>query len=224
MARRRERKGAVPRPGRRPVDVQAASGFLAVRDQIWAAVRARHALGRPFTRADIAFDTKASEGTVRSYMERLAAGKYLTPTERQPRSENGGGQFRFTPYVLARDAGLEAPRLRADGTLGTQGGSNERIWRTAKILREFDARDLCLAIAAAKPERPVDLVAAKNYLAHLARARYIRCIAAARGGNGRSLARYRFVPAMNTGPRAPMVQRTRAIFDPNLNQVVWRPK
>jgi hypothetical protein len=41
-------------------------------------------------------------------------------------------------------------------------------------------------------------------------------------GTSRLPARFRFNPARNTGPRPPMIQRTKAVYDPNLGQVVWQ--
>lgn len=200
--------------GKKPVHLQAAAGALTVRDRIWAAIRARRSR---FTKADIAFDAKASEGTVRSYFEQLLKGGYLRPLEHRPRSTSCP-HFTWTRYELARDVGIEAPRLRPDGSRATLGLVREQMWRTVRILREFDAREL--AHTASTPQRRVALTTAKDFILQLARGGYVVC--ARRGRNG-VYSRYRFLGSMNTGPRPPIAEKSRTIFDPNLGRVMWQP-
>lgn len=207
--------------GKRPVHLAAEGGFLTAQEHVWAAIRARHAAGRTFTLPDLGFDTKLSEGTVRGYLERLIAGGYIAATLRRPRSD-AGKQFRHTPYRLVLDRGVIAPRLRKDGTPATNGLAAEQLWRTMKIIGEFDGRDLQLA--ASTVERQIALPHALQYIKALHHAGYLKLTAPHRGGRGRTLARYRFFPSMNTGPRAPMLQRGGAVFDANKAEVVWQPK
>jgi len=205
--------------GRRPIDQIAVPGCLTAQEAVWAALRARHLRGgTTFTTADLAFDTKLSEGTVRSYVERLLAAKILVAALRRPRSE-AGKQFRHMPYRLVRDVGAIAPRLRKDGSEATNGRSAEQLWRAMKIIGEFNGRDLQLA--AGTEAHPVALSYTLQYVKKLLRAGYLKCTAKHRGGNGRTLARYRFLPSMNTGPRAPMIQRGGKVFDANLAEVAW---
>jgi len=200
--------------GRKPVSVVAAAGHLTVWARIWAAIRAR----RKFTSADIVFDTTMREATVQSYVKRLAAHGYVQALEHRPRS-SAGKTFRWTPYRLVRDVGIEAPRLKPDGGFSAAGRSIEQLWRAVRILRECNALEL--HAAASTPEHPIRLGYARQYLLALARAGYVVCSQRAKTGPGATLSRYRFIPAMNTGPLAPMVQRSRAVFDPNRGRVVW---
>jgi hypothetical protein len=206
------------KPTRKPVHLVASGGCITVQERIWAAIRARHLQGRSFTSADIAFESQQNQNSARRYIEQLLAGGYLRPLAERPRGEHDG-RYTWQSYRLVRDVGVEAPRLRPDGTPATRGRSRAQMWRTMRIIGEFDGREL--ALAASTDEHAVDLQDALQYIKHLARAGYLQVVAPARGGCGRTLARYRFVPAMNTGPRPPMVQRTCAVFDPNLGRVVW---
>jgi hypothetical protein len=200
--------------GKKPVHLRASGGFLTARDRIWAAIRVRRTR---FTRPAITFDTKLPDHTVRSYFELLLKAGYLRPLEHKPRSEHCA-QFRYARYELARDVGVDAPRLRPDGSAATLGRGREQMWRTVKILREFDAREL--QAAASTGEHYVALTTAKEYILGLAHGGYV--VLARRGRNG-VYSRYRFIPAMNTGPRSPIAQKSGAIFDPNLGRVMWQP-
>jgi len=194
-------------------------GAVTVEQRIWTVIRCRHALGKRLTLPDVVFDAKVNEGTAGYYIERLLAGGYLKPDGRQPRNKTSGGQFSYAGYKLARDVGMTAPRLRRDGSPATAGMSRDQMWRTVKILREFDARDLSLAASTA--ERAVKLSDARTYLGALERGGYVVLAQSAKLGPGGLLARYRFRATRNTGPRPPVVRARRAVFDPNLGRTVW---
>jgi len=108
----------------------------------------------------------------------------------------------------------EAPPHRR----GYAGGGDRQhaIWNAIRSLRTFSSVEL--AVASSTEEMPVSQVAALDYVNGLARAGYVR----AKGTAPRSRTRlYALVPARNTGPRAPAVDRgTAASFDFNLMQVV----
>ncbi|HWP00027.1 MAG TPA: hypothetical protein VNL74_05290 [Methylococcus sp.] len=143
-------------------------------------------------------------GTVRTYVESLAAAGIL-------RHDVG-------LYELVDDCGIEAPRVRKDGSPVVQGLAQEQMWNTLDRLGDLTAREL--AHHASTPEVPVAETAAKDYLRHLHKAGYLVCIRPGKGiGRGGIQAKYRLIK--RTGPRPPMVQRCHAIYDPNLHRVVW---
>lgn len=124
-------------------------------------------------------------------------------------------------YRLAINEGLEAPRVRKDGSRVTQGLAQEQMWRTLRLL-SGDTNGRELAAHASTPAVPVAELAARDYLLVLAHAGYLICTKEGKGlGRGGVLARYRLKPGRNTGPRPPMVCRTRAVYDPNEGKVVW---
>jgi len=191
--------------GRKSVAVLSAQarGHAYGRQAVWEAVREL----RKFTLAEVAEASGENEGTVRSYVKNLVAGGYLNRSA-------PNGPFVAVRYELARDDGVEAPRLRRDGGPVLQGLAREQMWRTMKMLRSFTALDL--AVAASTESVPVAEDDAKNYVRHLARAGYL---AELRPGSPGRPGLHRL--AVDTGPRPPMVTRAKVVFDPNLNRLVW---
>ena len=114
-------------------------------------------------------------------------------------------------YLFARDNGIEAPRVRDDGSPVTQGGGNEAMWGALGVLDTFDTRTLAELSGAA-------LHTVKTYCLYLARAGYLTV--AIKGGRGAATV-YRVVKSRISGPRAPMITRLKVVYDPNTHQVVW---
>jgi hypothetical protein len=216
MAKGRRRDGT-PLGGRKPVHQVAAGGHLTAWSQIWADIRANRA---KFSAACIEHRTKLSLGTIRNYVKRLQAHGFIVALEDQPRG--GGGWYRWTTYKLVRDVGVEAPRLQPDGSLSTAGSAIDRLWRSMRILREFSAIEL--AAAATTDTHSMSIAYARIYVRALHRARVLRMTSPSGHGPGAAAARFQLVPAMNTGPKALMLQRGGAVFDPNLMRSVWQPK
>ena len=205
---------------RKPISEYA--GGKGPRQHIWEAIRAlaaisddafdEHAIWRTMPRAARAGIPLA---TVRDYRHCLQAAGILvlvtaTVARRTPAT-----------YRLARNEGIDAPRVRRDGTRVTQGLAQEQMWRTLRLISaDTNAREL--AAHASTPDNPVAEVAAMHYLQMLNNAGYLDCTREGKGtGNGGIQARYRLKPGRNTGPRPPMVCRTRVVYDPNEGKVVW---
>jgi hypothetical protein len=181
------------RTTRKPVD--RLNGFDS-REAIWTAIRAR----RSFTVKDVHLDTTLEETSVRDYIRGLTNAGYL---------EEDKGQSPAV-FSLIKDVGIDAPRVRKDGSAVTQGQGQINLWRTMRILRVFTARDL--AVAASTPQCPIKLSTAEDYISHLCRAGYLR-----RDGRGG----FAFLAHMFTGPKPPMIQRVKRVWDANLKQVMW---
>jgi len=194
---------AVKENKRRPAHIERIGG-LNKRDRIWAQIRKQRD-----------FDVKSlysaldgiSKGSVHHYLECLYAGGYIAIViESKPRQ-----------YRLIKDCGVEAPRLRKDGSEVSQGRINDNMWRTMKILKTFDWLDL--SRIASTDDLQIKPVTAKRYVEALCHARYLHCVGASAPG---SRAVYRFLPHMNTGNRAPMIQSDRSLYDPNLGKIVYQ--
>lgn len=195
---------------RKPVHLQA-QGPKGDRQHMWEVIRKMHRTSWPITVRQVW--EKASEwgpkGRVRDYITGLVAAGYLRPIE--------GAPGPAVQYELIKDCGMEAPRVRKDGTEVTQGRGREQMWRTVKIIGDFTARDL--AQAASTPAFTVAENTAKDYCTMLAGAEYL---ATTRKGSPGVPARYRLVQSRWTGPRAPMIQRLKQLYDPNTGEVVYR--
>jgi len=203
---------------RKPIHLEA-TGKLTLRDRIWAAVRALHKLQPDgFTRRNVeswvakrapaeATARSINENTIESYLKGLVAGAYL-------RRKDPAAAYQVAVYQLVRDVGVEAPRVACTGREIAPGDCQTNLWRAMKILKAFDWRELRAAAA-------VELApaTAKFYCQFLARAGYLKVLRDAKPGTP---AAYRLV--RNTGPRAPQIQRSRHLYDPNLGEVVWHPE
>lgn len=201
---------------RKPVHLTAANGKAKRpgRQGVWEAIRAL----REFSVADLEHRTGTRAATIRTYVMGLERAGYIERIGRQSTDAKfaRANQFQGLLYRLINDVGIEAPRVTRNGEPVTQGAAREQMWRTAKILSEFDARDL--AIHASTEQQPVQLEDARSYTRYLHKAGYLAVIH--RGAPGRFV-RYRFLASRNTGPEAPQVQRIKQVWDPNIGQVVW---
>lgn len=193
----------------KPVNQRSA---LETRNAIWTAVRKL----RIFAVADIRAKTHCTADTIREYTACLLNGGFLIV-----HAEKGPGAP--TIYELIRDNGVEAPRLRRDGSEVTQGRAQEQMWRAMRILGTFTPREL--AVNATTEEVPVAEEAAKSYIMYVSKAGYITMVTPPKPGSryGRGAqARYRFLATRYTGPRPLQVQRVKQVFDPNIGKVVWK--
>lgn len=201
--------------GRKPVDLIAQMPHPQGRDVIWATIRKL----RTFTRLTLQHETRINLGTIASYVQGLLAAGYITETKTKGK-RGGTGEAQ---YELARDVGVEAPRVYANGKPATLGIGREQLWQAIRGLRSFNYVEL--AAVASTPQRQVSASEARDYVKALVRAKYLQCIQQASVGRKDSaLARYRLIPARNTGPKPPVVQQIRQVFDPNENRVVWPVK
>lgn len=169
------------------------------RQAVWDAIRQM----RIFTVPDVYRQARLGIDTVREYVSGLEAAGYVRKIAKQV---SVGVPVQ---WELVIDAGNEAPRVRRDGSPVIQGQGQENMWNAMRILRDFTAREL--AVAASMPNCLVREASAADYVKHLHQAGYLR-------KNGK---RYLFLPGAYTGPLAPMIQRTKRVWDPNLREVRW---
>jgi hypothetical protein len=200
--------------GRKPVDLVASTGYRTPQDAVWEAVRKL----KEFTLADVMVwmvkeDIKVNQTTARSYIVRLERGRFIQVISSETLNRN---TQRHT-YRLINDVGLHAPRLTKDGIPTLQGKCRENMWRSMKIMGDFNYREL--AESSSTPEVSVKDLEARDYVRHLFGAGYLQLTTPAKKNPG-TPARYRLIRSKNTGPHAPMIQRVKRVFDPNLNKVV----
>ena len=84
-----------------------------------------------------------------------------------------------------------------------------------RVIGPFSILDL--ALNASTEEQPVKFSDARDYVANLHKAGYLVMLEGQIGGR----AIYRLVPSRYSGPKPPMVQRIKQVWDPNLGKVVW---
>ncbi|AKU21900.1 hypothetical protein [Massilia sp. NR 4-1] len=200
---------AATKKKRQPAQLEMVGG-KGSRQRAWEAIR-KHA--GAFTCYQIARKAKVDMETLLTYLRSLQKGGYLA-------ADAAGSEVYGADKVweLVRDNGLEAPRLTRDGRPVTQGMGTEAMWRSMRIIGEFNARELA---AHASVSVSVAEVTAKTYLLALHRAGYLTLVKPANAGRNATPGRYRLAAGKYTGPRPPMIQRTKSVYDPNLNEVVW---
>lgn len=191
--------------GRRPI---ASPGY--VQRMLWAEMRKL----RRFTVPQLCPDRSQFRAAY-DYLDALTAAGIVC---RYPSSDASAGRFAPYLYVLERDPGVDAPRLRRDGTPIVFGLAREQLWRSIRILREFNVREL--TVVATTPAAPVSEANATRYVLTLRRAGYLCCVRPSAPGR---LARYRLLLTHNTGPHPPIVQTNGCLYDPNLGRMVWQP-
>lgn len=189
--------------GRHPIHEATLTVPLRGHQHFWSVMREM----RRFTTDDVNGASNAHKNTIRDYIGRLAKAGIVKAVEP---GANGG-----LVYEIVSDSGPEAPSVRRDGTLARRPGlGNEQMWRSMKMLGSFTPRDL--AVAATTDDVAVKVTTAQAYVKHLQRAGYLAVVVPASHGGG--LAVYRLV--RNSGPLAPMIQRTDWVWDPNLRRVM----
>lgn len=197
--------------------VTAYVGGKGPRQRIWEAIRAMG--DQEWTRYQIVRAAKVEGSTVVTYLQALAKAGIIAVTQQIAVS----GAARENRYQLVNDEGLDAPRLRRDGSRVTQGLSQEQMWRTLRMMSaDTNAREL--SAHASTPQIAVLEITADDYLRALHTAGYLDRTAEGKGtGNGGIQARYRLKRSRNTGPRPPMICRTKVVYDPNEDKVVYTP-
>ena len=176
------------------------------RDAIWALIRE---VKDEFTVRSIQQETHLGRDTVNTYLTGLVNAGYLKITH-----ANGG----FTPtlYLLIKDVGVDAPRVRKDGSEVIQGQGRLQMWNTIRVLRDFSSRDL--AFNASTDLCKVTESDAKHYVYYLHAAGYlVQSFASSPGVQ----ARYNLIANKWSGPKPPQIQRVRQVYDPNTKLVAW---
>lgn len=177
------------------------------REAIWAAMREL----KVFTINRLFWHVKMERDSIRDYVVGLKRAGYLEDLGLVMEDSRRARQYR-----LIKDVGIEAPRVRKDGSYVTQGLAREQMWRTMRILKDFTPKEL--AVTASLEACQVKESDAKNYCQYLAKAGYLVVV---QKNHGRQQARYRLLASRYSGPKPPQVQRVKAVYDPNLGQVVW---
>lgn len=186
---------------RKPIDKQQPTEC---RQAIWEWIRENEKENGPMAvfrqhEMDICLDP----GSIREYLTGLAKAGYLVATTYKKRGQ-------ATLFTLVKDTGIEAPRVRRDGTAVTQGQGRRQMWNAMQVLKVFSPRDL--AFNSGTESHTVAESEAKTYCHLLSLAGYL----VARDGG-----KYALIATKWSGPQPPQIQRTRQIYDPNLKKVVW---
>jgi hypothetical protein len=181
---------------------------VSLRPLIWAAVRQLASDDANITAPQVrSLMTDTPTGVlhrIRDYLRALTAGGYLVKLTPDDAPDEAA-------YRLERDAGYEAPRVRADGTEIPRPG-RERMWSVMRVLKDWTALDL--AVHSSLDDQTVAESEADQYCKTLCRAGYLQRV---------QPGRWRLVGSRWRGPKPPMVRRDRSIFDPN-TKTIYDPR
>lgn len=175
------------------------------RDALWATMRRM----REFSRQDLVKVTDQPFETVKDYVRGLLRAGIVEATG-ELQHDGFSNRSQRAVYRLVNDCGVDAPRVRRDGSLLPPLG-RDRMWRSMRILKEFSPLDV--AVAATLEAAPVAEEEARSYCLYLMRAGYLVEVEKGR--------RYRFLPSAYTGPRSPMIRRIKDVVDGNTGEVKW---
>ena len=169
------------------------------RQGIWDFIRSKH--DATFTINDILFYSRLDESSIRDYLVGLVNGGFLTSQTSRT------SQKIPNIYTLVKNSGIDAPRVRKDGSLVTQGIGQKYMWNAMTSMKVFTPADL--AFEASTECHQVKTATAKNYCQMLCRFGYLR---------KQTKGAYKLIK--RTGPKPPQIQRTKQVYDPNLRQVM----
>lgn len=195
---------------RKPIDKQQPSQC---RQAIWEEIRKKGDWAFTALELDIALESSS----IRDYLTGLCNAGYLEAVSKGKRGE-------ANLYRLINDCGVDAPRVRKDGTPVTQGQGRQQMWNSMRISKEFSAVDLRLN--ATTDDVQVTESEAASYCQALCKAGYLRIVTPAKTGTpgkpgSGQRCRYMLIPTMWTGPHPPQIQKTKQVYDSNLHRVVW---
>lgn len=173
------------------------------RDRIWAEI----CKGQTFSLRSVSDKLKLDRKTTSDYLRALHRADYITLVRAADSAVD-------SVYGVSDRVGGPAPRLRADGSEVEQGRGTESMWRAMGMLPRFTLRELVAVCNTGTVS--VSEKTAASYIGHLIRAGYIRILHNGRG-RGKEPSVYELVD--RTGPRAPMIQRVKRVYDPNTGRV-----
>jgi len=197
----------------KPAILQMVGG-KSQRQRIWEALRAKSNIGDGlFTIDAISRATGLELCPIQEYLLGLSRGGYIRCTN--PDEKRVGGKMPRRIYELARDNGVEAPRVRPDGSPVVQGRGTEAMWAAMTALDTFN-HHLLADIA------NVRTLTASRYCQMLGKAGFLEVVIAGKGtGKGGIATTYRVALAHRQKVRAPMITRLKTIYDPNTHEIVW---
>lgn len=198
---------------RKPAILELAGG-KSQRQRVWEAIRGFAGMGDgTFTVTDLSRASKVETEPVREYLKGLGAAAFVRIIN--PAASRAGGRAVQNVFELTRDNGVEAPRVRRDGTPVTQGRGTEAMWAAMVELDQFN-HWLIAEFAQVKASTAI------AYLYALGKAGMLHMLTPGKGkGKGGIATVWTVAPAHRQKPRAPMITRLKTVYDPNIHQIVW---
>lgn len=182
-------------------------------DYFWSQMREHHSAGRNFTVGDIwCRSDDAHRATVSTFMRRLEAAGYI---ERTGEAQITLAGKREPTFRLVRQQHA-TPAVSKTGKASSQGRSQQNMWNVMR--RERDGWTAAeLAVSASTDDVAVTRNTALAYCTRLEQAGVL--VVADKGGPGKPR-RWWLKGSANTGPRPPMILRSKMVYDQNTARVI----
>ncbi len=201
--------------------ITQATGLLTPRERMWAVIRQNP---NDFTPYQVEREARINLESAKAYLKCLLKGGFVELSHIEKHTpgcfSEKGHYFQRHHYRLLRDVGVEAPRVNRRGELVTHGDNQQAMWVVLRMGGTIDA-DALAAIASSAGEN-VSTTTARHYLHTLKEAGYL--LQARQAVPGQYKAQFKLKAAMNTGPKAPRVQSTVRVWDPNLAEAVYQER
>lgn len=139
--------------------------------------------------------------TIQLYIEFLRTEGVVRITD-----ETRHGGMVIHRYVIERDGDAPPSRRPSDYAMGSR---QQALWTAMRAIGAFSPGEL--ALAASTEQLRIAPETARSFVFDLKKAGYVAELAGAK---------YRLLPARNSGPRAPIILRGRGAFDLNLMRSV----
>lgn len=193
------------------LSLKAQKGKTVLRgnDHFWSIVMERHRAAQTFSIADIIDASNDHEPTIRDFVRRMEKAGAIKLVMLADKARDS----RYMPTVVQS----RAPRARRDGTIIESQPGTRCMWnlmRGPTGRSGFTYQDLINW--GATDETKISAATARSYITMLFKAGYLIKLDAGKPGTA---ATWRLNPGMNTGPQAPMILRTKLVYDPNRGEV-----
>ena len=184
------------------------------RSRLWAALRDNKHRALDIGRLSDWADSEPS--AVLYHLQGLVKAGYVVKTT-IPRATG----FDKHLYRLANDVGVDAPMIGNDGKPLVVGIKNANMWRTMRMLKQFSYVDV--EAHASTREHPIATGSVRDYIHMLYISGYLRMVKEPENkGKHRGRTPAVYVLVQDTGAKAPMVQKLKTVYDPNLHKVMYQ--
>ncbi|TCP88950.1 hypothetical protein C8J31_102119 [Rhizobium sp. PP-CC-2G-626] len=189
--------------------VQKGKSVLRGNNHFWSVVMERHRAGQTFSQADIFAASNDQDNTIRDFIRRMEKAGVIQLVEQAAKAR----ESRYRPTIIQS----RAPRARRDGSIIESQPGTRCMWNLMRAptgRSGFTYHDLISW--GATDETKISAATARSYITMLFKAGYLIKLDAGKPGTA---ATWRLNPGMNTGPQAPMILRTKLVYDPNRGEV-----
>lgn len=182
-------------------------------EYLWSQMREHHAAGMEFTVGDIwRRSDEENRSSVSTFIRKLEQNGYVERTGTNVVGWSGKNEPQFRVARLQ----VATPKFSRDGAAGQQGLSQQNMWNVMRRERDgWTASDL--AVVASTDEVTVTRNTALAYCTRLEQAGIL--VVADKGGPGRPR-NWRLKGSANTGPKPPMILRSKMVYDQNTARVI----